>query len=153
MKVIKKREFIPTVCVIYTILSIAKIVLEAIMQGNFGGYQVNLLEMLFLAFLATFVLSQHYRLAHLPLAVVALVQYIVLIAVVMLITWITGKFTQLHTDAYRDMFWSFTIPYVVFAAAYYVALYIEVKRANYLLKQFKEEQNNAGTKSNENRKN
>ena len=104
--------------------------------------------MLYLAFLATFVLSQHYRLAYLPLAIVALVQYIVLTAVVMLLTWISGRFTQLHENAYHDMFWSFTIPYVVFAAVYYAALYIEVRRANYLLKQFKEEQNNADTKSN-----
>ena len=148
MKIIKKGEFIPTVCMIYTILSVAKIVLEAMTQGNFGGYQANLLEMLFLAFLSTFVLSQHYRLEYLPLAIVALVQYIVLTAVVMLLTWISGRFTQLHENAYHDMFWSFTIPYVVFAAVYYAALYIEVRRANYLLKQFKEEQNNADTKSN-----
>lgn len=148
MKIIKKGEFIPTVCMIYTILSVAKIVLEAMTQGNFGGYQANLLEMLFLAFLATFVLSQHYRLEYLPLAIVALVQYIVLTAVAMLLTWISGRFTQLHENAYHDMFWSFTIPYVVFAAVYYAALYIEVRRANYLLKQFKEEQNNADTKSN-----
>lgn len=139
MKIISRKDFIPIVCVIYTILSLSKIILEAVVQRNFGVYQENLLIMLFLSFLATFVLSQHYRLSHLPLLLVALIQYVILIAAVMLMTWVSGRMTELHPDAYNDMFWSFTIPYVIMALIYYATLFIEIKRANQLLMQMKEE--------------
>ena len=46
MKLIDKNNFVPTVCVIYTILSVSKIVLEAFTQGKFGSDQGNLLTML-----------------------------------------------------------------------------------------------------------
>ncbi len=139
MKLIGRKEFIPTVCVIYTLLSLTKIILEAIVQKNYGVYQENLLTILFLSLLATFVLSQQYRFSQLPLLPVALLQYVLLIAAVMLLTWLSGLFTELHPDAYRDMFWSFTIPYVILAAVYYVSLLLEIKKANRLLKHFKEE--------------
>lgn len=139
MKLISRKEFIPTVCVIYTLLSLAKIMLEAIVQKSYGVYEENLLIMLFLSFLATFVLSQQYRFSRLPLLLVAIIQYTLLIAAVMLLTWVSGLFTKLHTNAYRDMFWSFTVPYVIFAAVYYVSLFLEIKKANRLLKHFKEE--------------
>lgn len=138
MKIINRNNFIPVVCVVYTVLSVGKIVLEAIAQQRFGDYQGNLLTILLFSFLGTGIISQHYRLAQLPLLLVALLQYGVLTSVVMLFTWGTGFFTDLHPDAYRDMFWSFTIPYIVTAAAYYVALYMEIRKANRLLKQMKE---------------
>lgn len=138
MKIINRNNFIPVVCVVYTVLSVGKIVLEAIAQQRFGDYQGNLLTILLFSFLGTGIISQHYRLAQLPLLLVALLQYGVLTGMVMLFTWGTGFFTDLHPDAYRDMFWSFTIPYIVTAAAYYAALYMEIRKANRLLKQMKE---------------
>ena len=62
-------------------------------------------------------------------------QYALLVAAVMLVTWISGFFVELHEDAYRDMFRSFTIPYVIAAAVYYISLYFEIKKANRLLQE------------------
>lgn len=138
MKIINRSNFISVVCVVYTVLSVGKIVVEAVTQHNFGNYQGNLLTMLFFSLIGTLIISQHYRLAQLPLLFVALLQYGVLIGAVMLFTWGSGFFTELHPDAYRDMFWSFTIPYIVTAAVYYAALYMEIGKANRLLKQMKE---------------
>ena len=70
MKIIDKKSFIPTVCVVYTCLSVGKIVLEAFAQEKFGNDQRNFLVMLLFAFLGTLVLSQHYRLDKYPLTLV-----------------------------------------------------------------------------------
>lgn len=112
MKIINRNNFIPVVCVVYTVLSVGKIVLEAIAQQRFGDYQGNLLTILLFSFLGTWIISQHYRLAQLPLLIVALLQYGVLTGVVMMFTWGTGFFTDLHPDAYRDMFWSLSLIHI-----------------------------------------
>lgn len=139
MKLIDKKNFLPTVCVIYTIMSVGKILIEAITQGKYGNDQANLLTMLLFSFLGTLVLSQHYRLSQLPLLLVAVLQYAVLIMAVMLFIWVSGHFTQLHPNAYMDMFRSFTVPYGIAALVYYISLYMEVQKANQLLKQIKED--------------
>lgn len=138
MKIIDKHNFLTIVCVIYTMLSLGKIVLEAIVQETFGNYQENLLMMFFLSLAATFVLSQYYRFQEYPLLLCIAVQYVVLIVLVMLITWVSGKFHPLHEDAYKDMFLSFTVPYAIGVVIYYISLFHEIKRANQSLKKIKE---------------
>lgn len=137
MKVIDKKSFWSTVCGVFTCLSIGKIALEAVWQGTFGNYQANFLMMLFLAFMGTLVLSQHYRLQRFPISLVIILQYVVMIVLVMLIIWISGFFVPLSEHAYHDKFWSFTIPYVILAFVYYISLYLEVKKANRLLQNLK----------------
>ena len=66
----------------------------------------------------------------------------VLIAAVLLFTWISGFFSPLHPKAYVDMFRSFTVPYVIAALVYYGSLYLEVQKANQLLRQIKEDSKN-----------
>ena len=77
-----------------------------------------------------------------PLLLVAVLQYVVLIAAVLLFTWISGFFSPLHPKAYVDMFRSFTVPYVIAALVYYGSLYLEVQKANQLLRQIKEDSKN-----------
>lgn len=137
MKIIDKKTFIPTVCVVYTVLSMSKIVLEASLQNRFGNYQSNLLMMLFLSFLATLVLSQHYRLQQLPLLIVVIGQYLLLMGVILVIIWISGFYTELHPNAYMDIFISFTIPYIIGAAIYYINVFREVKNANEIIRSIK----------------
>lgn len=138
MKIINKKNFFPTVCTVYTLLVLTKILLEYIAQGLWENYQQNLLIMLVLSIMAVFVLSQYYRFQKYPLVVVIVVQYLVLIAGVMLFTWISGFFTTLHENAYRDMFLSFSIPYAVGVAIYYATLFHEVKSVNRILREIKD---------------
>ncbi|MBQ8632528.1 MAG: hypothetical protein IJ420_02865 [Lachnospiraceae bacterium] len=140
MKVIEKHEFWPTVCVCYTILSLGKIALEFFTQGAFGNEQANYILIFVLCFLATLVLSQHYRLDCFPLPAVIIGQYILLIAVVFAITWIIGQVEPLGEHAYRDMFRSFTIPYIIGAMVYYAAYFFQVKKANRMLENLKKNQ-------------
>lgn len=141
MKLINKQNFFPTVCVIFTLLVLGKIVLEAAVAGIFADYQKNLLTMFGLSLTATFVLSQHYRFGELPLPAVILGQYVILIGAVMLVTWVSSFFEPLHPNGYRDMFVSFTVPYVIGAAAYYASLFCETRRINKELEEIRRYQN------------
>ena len=138
MKIINRQNFWSVVCIVFTLLLLGKILLELIVRGDFGNYQVNILIMFVLSLLATFVLSQYYRFQQYPLLVVILGQYILLIAIVMFITWIGGRFNELHKNAYRDMFLSFTIPYIIGVIIYYAAVFHEIKSANQALKEIKD---------------
>ncbi len=138
MKIINRHNFFGTVCKIYTIISLGKILLEAVVQDVFGNYQENLLVMFFLSLAAAFVLSQYYRFQEYPLLLCIAVQYAVLIALVMLITWFVGRYRPLSEGAYKDMFWSFTMPYAVGVVLYYISVFHEIKRANQRLKKIRE---------------
>lgn len=138
MKIINKQNFFPTVCTGYTLLVLIKVLLEYFAQGVWGNYQGNLLIMFVLSTLAVFVLSQHYRFQKYPLVVVIVMQYLVLIAGVMLFTWISGFITPIHENGYRDMFLSFSIPYAIGVVIYYAALLHEVKSVNRILSQIKD---------------
>lgn len=137
MKIINKKNFFATVCVIFTMLMLGKIIVEFLAQGIFGNYQGNLLTMFLLSFLATLVLSQHYRFQKYPLLVVIIGQYVLLIALVMFITWLGGQMEPLHENGYRDMFLSFSIPYFIGVVIYYGAVFHEIKRANKTLQELK----------------
>ncbi|MGF7144899.1 magnesium-transporting ATPase (P-type) [Anaerotaenia torta] len=139
MKLIDKKNFWPTVCVVYTAISATKIILEAIFQKVFGNYQQNLVMILFLSFLGTLVLSQHYRLSHIPLPLVIIGQYALLAGCVMLISRIISFYSEISPGGYLDIFLSFTIPYLIGAILYYVQLWKEVKKINQLLANIKKE--------------
>ncbi len=137
MKIINKQNFFATGCVIFTMLVLGKLALEFLIQGLFENYQQNLVMMFLLSFLATFVLSQHYRFQKYPLLLVIAGQYMLLIAFVLFITWLSGRAEPLHEDACRDMFLSFTIPYFIGVVIYYGAVFHEIGRANRTLQELK----------------
>lgn len=141
MKLINKKNFFPTVCTVFTVLMIGKVLLEAVFQGVFGGYQENVLMMFFFSLLGTFVLSQHYRFQNLPLLAVIGVQYLLLVSVVLGVTWLGSFVEPIHEEGYRDMFLSFSIPYGIAAIVYYISLFYEVRRANRILDEVRRKEN------------
>lgn len=142
MKIIDKSNFFPTVCVVYTILSLSKIILEWLTLKEFGNLQLNFAEMFVISLIAIFVLSQHYRVQKLPFVIVLILQYAAMIGLIMLGTWIQGFFAVLHPNAYRDMFVSFTVPYIIGAAVYYINVFREVKNANRIIAEIKRKEAN-----------
>lgn len=138
MKIINKHNFFPTVCTVYTLLVMTKLLLEYLVQGLWENYQENMLLMFVLSILAVFVLSQYYRFQKYPLVIVIIVQYLVLIAGVMLFTWVSDFFVPVHENGYRDMFLSFSIPYAIGVIVYYMFLFHEVKSVNRILHQIKD---------------
>lgn len=137
MKFMNKKKFLQTVCVVYTLLSIFEVILESVINGGIDNNKGNLIWMLALSAIATFVLFLHYYLRSFPIGLVIIGQYIALVAVIMVCIWIEGHFVELHPDAYKDMLRSFTIPYIIGATIYYLKFWYEVKRANAILKELK----------------
>jgi len=141
MQIINKKNFIPIVCCVYTIISLGKLIFEAIIKKNDPFYFQNFISILVISFVATAVLAVHYYLLEYPLPLVILGQYFVLIGLIFLAIWIGGHITDISPSAYHDMFWSFTIPYVFLATIYYLNFYAEVKKANHILNEIKEKKN------------
>ena len=132
MQLINKHNYFSTVCKIFTILIIVKVILEYVTGREDAYYIDNILSMFVITLLATLVLGLHYYLQDLPLIPVIIGQYVILMAVIHGSMSASAHFfgTKYASNGYRDTFITFTIPYVVGATAYYVAFFRECKKAN-----------------------
>lgn len=137
MPIINKKNFMPIVCCIYTALVLGKITLEAIWGIKDNYYSLNLFSMFFIVIASIFVLSLHYFLQSIPLPIVMIGQYLVILFLIMAMVWMEDYFSEVHPNAYRDMFLSFTIPFIVLSGAYYIKFYIQLKKANEILNKIK----------------
>ncbi|MDF2905229.1 MAG: hypothetical protein K0R34_550 [Herbinix sp.] len=131
----KLSSFFSGVCIFFTILLFSKFVLEYFMDpATWDNTRTNIVIMFFFCVLSLFVLEQHKRFERLPMVLVLVLQYLVALSVALLLVWISGRYEELSKHAYRDVFLSFTIPYIVGAAWYYINLIHEARRANDILK-------------------
>ncbi|WP_026518423.1 DUF6608 family protein [Butyrivibrio sp. MC2021] len=130
MKIINKHNFISIVCISFTIVVCAKLLLEKSMGFNDIYYTENIFTCLAGSVLVTFILSLHYYLQRFPFIPVMIGQYLLLIVVVFGAIWVAGQFSENAPTAYRDMFLSVTVPYIVGAAVYYISFFLQIKRAN-----------------------
>ncbi len=135
---IDRHNFWSTVCRVFTCLLIGKIALESIMGIRDAFYAENIAMLFVITFVATLVLSMHKHLQNIPALLVMLLQYAVLMGSVMGAVWVGSHFSDTHPNAYRDMFWSVTVPYVVLAGIYYISFFWNIKKANALLKKNQE---------------
>lgn len=142
MQVIDKKNYLPTVCCIYTGLVLFKLILENLMGIQDKYYTLNLISMFCIVLVATFILSLHYYLQHVPLPLVIIGQYLLIVGLIMGAIWIKGHFSEQSLSAYRDMFLSFTIPYFLLAAAYYIEFYLQLRKGNQILSQLKRKEEN-----------
>ncbi|MFG6355641.1 MAG: hypothetical protein K1W26_02280 [Acetatifactor sp.] len=131
---IDRHNFWPTVSGVFTCLLIGKIALESIWGVRDEHYAENIIALFVITFMATLLLSMHRYLQNMPVLLVMLLQYGVLMGGVMGAMWLGTHFTDMHTNACRDMFWSVTIPYVALAGVYYISFFWNIKKANTLLK-------------------
>ena len=130
MKIITRSNFISIVCVSFTLIVCGKLILEKSMGFTDKFYTENIFTCLGISVLATLILSLHYYLQRFPFVPVVIGQYVLLIGIVFALIWIGGKFTDFAPSAYRDMFVSVTIPYVLGAIVYYISFFSQIKKAN-----------------------
>ncbi len=133
MKIINRNNFISIVCVSFTLIVCGKLLWEKSLGFVDKNYTENIFMCLGISILATAVLALHYYLQHLPFIPVVIGQYLLLIGVIFGGIWIAGNFTDNAPSAYRDMFVSVTIPYVIGAVVYYISFFSQIKRANDVL--------------------
>ncbi|MBQ7944931.1 MAG: hypothetical protein IJ326_12830 [Lachnospiraceae bacterium] len=139
MKVVK--EYLLSVCVVYTILSLVKIFMEGISSYQDPYYVMNFGMMFVVTCFATFVLFMHRIFDKVPLVFVMIGQYIVVIGGVMLGLFVMSKLVEVSPNAYRELFLQITVPYIVLAGIYYVSYFNEVRRANHNLSELKKMEN------------
>ena len=130
MKIINKNNFISIVCVSFTLIVCGKLILEKSTGFIDKNYTENIFMCLGISVLATAILALHYYLQHLPFIPVIIGQYLLLIGIIFAGIWIAGHFTDNAPSAYRDMFFSVTIPYVIGAIVYYISFFMQIKKAN-----------------------
>lgn len=127
---INKKNYIPTVCIVYTILVTGKLVLEAISGQKDAYYTENLLFMLIVSAAATLILMLQQYLHNIPLLFIIIGQYFLLMGFVLGSIYVLSYRSPVSPGGYRDMAISVTIPYVILAVIYYVNYFREIKRAN-----------------------
>lgn len=145
MKLINKKNFFPTVCVAYTIISISNIIFEVVNKIA-PWSQFNNLQIFFISLFAIFLLSQQYRLEVLPLPLAIIIQYTCFISTIMFYMWVISHYTKVHPNGYRDMFVSSTVCYMIGVVIYEISAFIEVKKQNQDLKYIKEKLKSTQTK-------
>ena len=130
MQLIHKKNYFVVVCVVYTILSLSKLIMEALIGHKDTYYSQNIISLFVITLVATLILSAHYYLQDIPLVIVIIGQYVVLIGMVMSAIWLEGQISPINETAYRDMFLSVSIPYLILMALYYIHFFHEVKKLN-----------------------
>lgn len=130
MKLINRSNFISIVCVSFTLIVCGKLLYEKSIGFVDGSYTENIFMCLGISVLATLILSLHYYLQRFPFVPVVIGQYLLLIGVIFAGIWISGHFTKNAPSAYRDMFISVTVPYVIGAIVYYISFFLQIKKAN-----------------------
>lgn len=129
-------EILLTICVSYTIISLAGTIIN--MLAGFETNNLNVISMLFFTSIAVLVLNTH-RLfdGYSPLFMI-IVQYMIAIGLVMLYVAFVGIFSPVSEGGYWDIFVSFTIPYLIGAVIYYISIFREARRQDALLQEIKE---------------
>jgi hypothetical protein len=103
------------------------------MDGNNYITINNTFTMLLWCTIGTVVVFGQRLLPNLSPFVVIIIQYTVALSLVLLSIYIWGLFEPVHPDAYRDVFRSFTIPFIIGAGAYYFELWRDARKQNQLL--------------------
>ena len=133
MKLINRKNFFFFLFISFTLLVCYKLIYEWIVGFKDPNYTMNIFLNLLFAVIITAILAIHFYLQKYPFVPVFLGQYIFTIVITFLIVKIAEQFVELAPTAYRDMFVSVTIPFIVGAAVYYISFFRQIRKANKML--------------------
>ncbi len=134
MRILKGVEIPVTICVSYTVLSIANAVFS-LFAGRTEGTHWNSIVMLLWTSIAVFVLSIHHLFDEWSPALMIVVQYMIAMGLVFLTVFIGSFFEEVSEGGYFDVFVSFTWPYVIGALLYYISLFRSAKRQDRMIQE------------------
>lgn len=139
MKIVNKKNIVPVICVTYTFVSVSLTAFEVLVTGKISPAQLNLFLFLIFSILGVGVLSQHYRLERFSPVGMLLIQYLCAVAIIIAGTKIASCFAYIHPHGLQDLILSFSVPYAIGAAIYYISLWLEVRRQNQILQEIKKD--------------
>lgn len=134
-------EVLLAICVSYTIISIIGGGINAVASKEYSFY-FNLVMMLIWTSVAAIVLYSHAFFPKWPPLVVILIQYVIALSIILGIVWTSGFFEILSKTAYRDAFYSFTVPYIIFGTIFYIETFKQAKRADSILQELRKDNAN-----------
>ncbi|MBI9012208.1 MAG: hypothetical protein JEZ08_08220 [Clostridiales bacterium] len=127
------------ICVSFTLLTIANSVLTEMIGYDSIPISNNYLMLLWCS-IGTITLFSHKLLSRWSPLTMIVIQYLIANGLVFMTIYISSFTSDLHPNAYRDGFRSFTIPYIIGAIIYYGYLYYEAQNQNSLLQEVKNRQ-------------
>lgn len=128
-------EILITICVSYTIISIIAAIIN-LMTGSQAD-NLNTIAMLLFTSIAVFVLSLHNMFDKVSPLLMIIIQYVVALELVMISVFLIGLISPVSEGGYKDIFISFTIPYIIGAFVYYVSVFYQAKQQDDLLQEIK----------------
>lgn len=137
MRILKGIEIPITICISYTILSIINALIN-LLNGNSTGSHENSIMMLLWTSIAVFILSIHHLFDEWSPIFMIIIHYMIAMGLVFLSIFLISLFSEIHVDAYKDAFTSFTWPYIIGAGFYYISLFRSAARQNKLLSEIQE---------------
>jgi len=133
MKLITKKNFISIACISFTIMVLFKLIWEKVTGFKDVNYTENIFLCLGISVVITLVLAIHYYLQSLPFIPVLLGQYLVIVGGALGMVRIIKCFADVAASAYRDIFLSVTIPFIICAIVYYFIFFRQIKKANAII--------------------
>lgn len=128
MRLITRKNFFSIFCMVFTIFTLGGNFLEILLRRSLNYTQFNLIFSAVFALIGIAVLSQSYRLDGLSPLRAGILLYLITLSCVLGIVWLYGCFLPLHPDAFRDIFFSFSIPWLLFSLFYFRRLKRETNR-------------------------
>ena len=139
MKLINRKNFISIVCICFTLNVLVKLIWEKANGLTDPHYTENIFLCFGIALLITTILAIHYYLQRFPFIPVFIGQYLIPEGLILGIVWVIGHYATLAPTAYRDMFISVTIPFVICALVYYLIFFRQIRKANAIIDQLNQE--------------
>lgn len=133
MKIINRHNFFSIVCISFTLIVCAKLIIEKLIGFTDIHYTENIFTSLGFSVLITAVLALQFYLQRFPLIPVLIGQYIAVVLATAGFVTIMDITAGTAENAMRQMIVSVTIPFVISAAIYYIAFFREVRKANKIL--------------------
>ena len=133
MRLINRKNFIPIVCISFTLIVCGKLIIEALMGFTDRNYTMNIFAILGFSVIIPAVLALHFYLQRFPLIPVLIGQFAAVLGLTAAFVKVTDIVAGTETKAMQQMLLSVTIPFVFSAAVYYISFFREVKKANAII--------------------
>lgn len=132
MKLIDKNNFFTVFCRVFTVVALSGTTVDMITRHEVNYTQFNIWMIAGGSLIGVLVLAQFYRLdakMMSPLKTVAIL-YAMALALVFLSMWVVSWWVPVDPGGYRDVFVTFSLPYLIGTGIYLLKLKKETKSQN-----------------------
>ncbi len=117
----------------YTVVSVTGVIANMIAGTEINNF--NVLLMFVLCVIASFVLSLSGLFENVSPLLMMIIQYIVACGLGAVVVFIVSLFEPVSPRGWFELFRSFTIPYIILAAIYYISVFADTKKKDAQIKE------------------